>query len=240
MDPRGYAIKKRLQNIERILSIVSGKGGVGKSTIASILSLALIDKGYKVGLLDLDFHGPSCHIILGISDFTYEEEHGIKPYIHEGISFASIYPFVKEEPVSLRGMDMSNAITEFLAILNWSPLDFLVIDMPPSMGDPFLDIVKYIPNAEHIIITTSSRLSTATVSRLIKYLQEQNYSIVGLIENMSTHKQDEARKLAEHYGIRHLCVIPYDETLEESLGHPKRLRHTRVYNELSKIIEAIT
>jgi len=241
IDPRIYGISKRLSKVSRVLSIVSSKGGVGKSTIASILSLVLRDDGYKVGLLDLDFHGPACHVILGIEKFQYEEEHGIKPYNHGGIEFASIYPFVEDNYVPLRGKDISNAITEFLSIINWGILDFLIVDMPPGMSDPFLDIVRYIPRAEHIVVTTPSKLALRTVARLLLFLKEQKYRTIGIIENMRIHESDTTRKLAEKMGTKILCRIPYDESIEESIGDPIALTKTEVYREIKRtLLEAIS
>ncbi len=239
IDARIYGIAKRIQNVRRVLSMVSGKGGVGKSTIASILSLVLKDAGYRVGLLDLDFHGPACHIILGIGKFQYHEEHGIRPHIHEGIEFASIYPFVQDNYVPLRGRDISNAITEFLSIINWGDLDFLVIDMPPGMSDPFLDILRYIPNTEHIVITTPSKLALQTVARLLLFLREQKYRIMGIIENMKTYESNIVRKLAEKVDTKLICEIPYDGNLEESIGNPASLRKTDIYKELKEKLPRI-
>ena len=232
-DPRTYGVSRRLRDVGRIMSIVSGKGGVGKSTISSILALVLRDHGYSVGLLDLDFHGPSCHEILGIESFSYEEERGIKPYMYNGIAFASIYPFVREEYVTLRGVDVSNALIEFMAIINWGRLDFLIMDMPPGMGDPLLDIARLVERAEYIVVSSSSRLSISTVARLVRFLRKFNYNIVGIIENMVRGEKRNAVSLAEEYGVRYLCSIPYDENLEEAIGDIGKLRKTLVWDVLA-------
>lgn len=239
LDPRIYGIREKTKNIKKIIGIVSGKGGVGKSTLASVLSLLISRKGYKTGLLDLDFHGPSCHVVLGIDKFQYEEEKGIIPYEFEGIRFASVFPFVKEKAVALRGRDLSNAITEFLAIINWGILDCLIIDMPPGMGDPLLDVLRYLPMAEHIVVTTNSILSISTVSRLVEYLTRQKYKVLGLIENMRVSKTKNLEKIVEKYNIRFLGYIRFDKDLENALGNVDKIMKTNFAKDLDKIIHKI-
>ena len=159
MEPRISVIEKRLHNINRIISVASGKGGVGKSLIAATLALHLSQKGYKVGLLDLDLYGPSAHIILGIHDQFPQEEKGlIPPQIH-GIHFMSIVYFTEEKPAPFRGNDISNIIIELLAITQWGTLDFLIIDMPPGIGDETLDVIRYMRPSEFLIVTTPSKVT---------------------------------------------------------------------------------
>ena len=116
MDPRLNVIDERLLGIKRIIAISGGKGGVGKSSVSSMLSLILKDMGKEVGLIDLDLSGPTDHIILGVKDVFPEEEKGIIPPRLRGIKFMSIVYFIKENPLPLRGEDFSNAIIELLAI----------------------------------------------------------------------------------------------------------------------------
>ena len=133
MEVRTSVIEKRLKNIKRIISVASGKGGVGKSLVASSLALSLSKRGYKVGLLDLDLYGPSSHIILGVDDYGFpEEEKGIIPPKISGINFMSIVYFTEDKPSPFRGIDISNIIIELLAITQWGELDYLIIDMPPG------------------------------------------------------------------------------------------------------------
>ena len=134
MEVRTSVIERRLKNINRIIAVASGKGGVGKSLVASTLALNLAKKGHKVGLLDLDLYGPSSHIILGVKDvFPKEEKGNIPPKIH-GINFMSIIYFTEDKPSPFRGIDISNIIIELLAITQWGKLDYLIIDMPQELG----------------------------------------------------------------------------------------------------------
>jgi len=112
------------------------------------LSLNLNDRGFKTGLLDLDFTSPSTHVILGVKDFYPEEEYGIIPPLAHGIRYMSITHYSLDEPAPLRGVDVSNAIIELLAITRWEDLDYLIIDMPPGIGDATLDTIRLIPKVK--------------------------------------------------------------------------------------------
>ena len=160
IDPRQSIIEKRLSTIKRILLFVSSKGGVGKSSCAVVSALLLSRHGQQTGLLDLDFHGASDHLFLGINPSFPEEKGGILPFhIEKNLSFMSITPFTGEHGVPLRGADITNAIIELLAVTIWGVQDYLIIDMPPGIGDEFLDVLKYIKNCEIIAVTSPSTIS---------------------------------------------------------------------------------
>ena len=118
-DPRIAIIEKRFQNVRRVVAVSSGKGGVGKSTIAAALALSLRDRGHSVGLLDLDFTSPATHVILGVEGLYPEEEYGIVPPLAHGLRYMSITYYSVDKPTPLRGEDVSNAIIELLAITRW-------------------------------------------------------------------------------------------------------------------------
>ena len=149
MEVRTSVINKRLKKSKRIIAVASGKGGVGKSLVASSLALNLSKKGYKVGLLDIDLYGPSSHIILGIKKQGFpEEDKGILPPKINGIKFMSIVYFSEDKPSAFRGIDVTNIIIELLSITIWDELDYLIIDMPPGIGDEILDIINLIKRSE--------------------------------------------------------------------------------------------
>ena len=185
MDARVSVIDKRLKNIKRIISVASGKGGVGKSLVASSLAINLSKKGFKVGLLDLDLYGPSSHIILGVKDVFPKEEKGIIPPNVHGINFMSIVYFTEDKPSPFRGVDISNIIIELLAITQWGSLDFLIIDMPPGIGDETLDVIRLIKKSEFLVVSTPSKVALGAVSKLLKILKELKIPIIGVLENMS-------------------------------------------------------
>jgi ATP-binding protein involved in chromosome partitioning len=240
MEPRTSVIEKRLKNIRRIIAVASGKGGVGKSLVASSLALHLTQKGCKVGLLDLDLYGPSSHIILGINDEFPAEEKGIIPPKVHGISFMSIVYFTQEKPSPLRGVDISNIILELLAITQWGSLDYLIIDMPPGIGDETLDVIRYMKKSEFLVVTTPSKVAMGAVSKLLKILLEINKPVLGVIENMtmtdSSFIEEEVKKLK----VRYLGKIRFDETLEEAIGNADRLSETSAMKNLSVILRKIT
>ena len=238
MDPRLSVIDKRLLKIKRIIAVASGKGGVGKSLVASSLALNLSGKGKKVGLLDLDLYGPSSHIILGITDYSFpEEEKGILPHKVGNINFMSIVFFTEDKPAPLRGIDITNIIIELLSITNWGELDFLVIDMPPGIGDETLDVIKLIKRSEFLVVTTPSKVSMGAVSKLLKILKELKLPIIGLIENMKMTDSSYVKDISNELKVNYLDPIDFDKKLEDSIGNMDNLRNSSFMNDLNKVIE---
>ncbi|MHA1589977.1 MAG: P-loop NTPase [Candidatus Njordarchaeales archaeon] len=240
IDPREKIIKERFRNIKRIVSVAAGKGGVGKTLIATSLALALSRRKYKVGLFDLDFYGPSCHVVLGVKDIFPKEEKGIIPPTVYNISLMSIIFFAKEEPLPLRGKEVSDAIIELMAITRWGSLDFLIIDLPPGIGEETLEVIRFLRDSEFLLITTPSKLSLEVVQRLIKLLKSTNVNILGLIENMAMNNyMGVSKKLANKNGIQFLGSIRFDKEIEPAIGNPEKLVSTQFFTELEKIVERI-
>jgi ATP-binding protein involved in chromosome partitioning len=239
MEPRTSVIEKRLKDINRIIAVASGKGGVGKSLVASSLALHLAQKSYRVGLLDLDLYGPSSHIILGVkNEFPSEEKGIIPPKIH-GISFMSIVYFTEEKPSPFRGVDISNIILELLAITQWGSLDFLIIDMPPGIGDETLDVIRYMKTSEFLVVTTPSKVAMGAVGKLLTILLELKKPVLGVIENMTMADSSFIKKEVHRLQARYLGKIHFDEHLEESIGNPDRLLKTLAMKDLSRILQKI-
>ena len=239
MEPRTSVIEKRLKNIKRIIAVASGKGGVGKSLVASSLALHLAKKGYRVGLLDLDLYGPSSHIILGIKDEFPTEEKGIIPPTVHGISFMSIVYFTEEKPSPFRGVDISNIILELLAITQWGSLDFLIIDMPPGIGDETLDVIRYMKTSEFLVVTTPSKVAMGAVSKRLKILIELKKPVLGVIENMTMTDSSFIKQEVKKLKVRYLGKIHFDETLEEAIGNADRLAETQAMKNLTVILMEI-
>jgi len=214
IDPRIHMINKRLQGIA-VYPIASSKGGVGKSLISVLLSLGLRDKGIKVGLLDIDFTNPSCHIILGVDPGNYlpREEYGIVPPEINGLSFMSIFFYTRDRPIALRGDAIDNAIKELLVITRWKDINALIIDTPPGLSDEFLDLITLIQNLNIILVTTPHILSLKSVERMIKLLRENSLNPLGLIENMADDT-GRVKKFADNNKVLYLGGIPYIENLE--------------------------
>jgi len=232
MDTRISVIDKRLQNINRIIAVASGKGGVGKSLVASFLSILLTEQGKKVGLLDLDLYGPSSHIILGAkpSQFPEEDKGIIPPKIHN-ISFMSIVYFSEDKPSPFRGQDITNIIIELLAITQWGPLDYLIIDMPPGIGEEILDTIHYIKRAEFLVVSTPSKVALGAVGKLTSILQEMNLPLLGILENMAMTSTTSIEDNVKKMGIPYIGAIKYDSKLETALGDVQALSNTEAFKD---------
>ncbi len=240
MEVRTSIINKRLQNIKRIIAVASGKGGVGKSLVASGLALNLSNKGYKVGLLDIDLYGPSSHIILGIKKQGFpEEDKGILPPEINGIKFMSIVYFSEDKPSAFRGIDVTNIIIEILSITIWGELDYLIIDMPPGIGDETLDVVNLIKKSEFLVVTTPSKVSLAAVNKLLIILKELKLPVIGIVENMKMKKSDYVKKSILNMDLPYQDSIKYDHELEDAIGFPDKLINSSYMKDLNKIVDKI-
>lgn len=239
IEPRTSIIDTRLKSIKRIIAVASGKGGVGKSFVASSLAVSLSKKGYRVGLLDLDFYGPSVHIILGAYHLSPREEKGLIPPKIQGISFMSIVHFTEDKPAPFRGEDISNIILELLAVTQWGSLDFLIIDMPPGLGEETLDIIRYMKRIEFIVVTTPSKVSMGAVKKLLLLLKEVKKPILGVVENMTMTPLSLVKEEVRNFNVPYLGSIPFDENLENALGDIDRIKTTKAMKHIEKILSKI-
>ncbi|UCH71502.1 MAG: P-loop NTPase [Thermoplasmatales archaeon] len=239
MEARVSIIDKRLKKIKRIICVASGKGGVGKSLVASTLALNLAKKGYKIGLLDLDLYGPSSHVILGVKKVFPEENKGIIPPNINGINFMSIVFFTEDKPSPFRGLDISNIIIELLAITQWGELDYLIIDMPPGIGDETLDVIRLVNKREFLLVSTPSKVAMSAVSKLIILLKELKLPTIGIIENMKMMDSDYVQKKVSSLNLSYLNSISFDNNLEKAIGNTDMLLKTDFMKDLEKIVEKI-
>ncbi|MDR1993912.1 MAG: ATP-binding protein [Nitrososphaerota archaeon] len=224
IDPRTSIISERLSKIRRIIAVSSGKGGVGKSMVASALALSLAKNGFNVGLFDADFTGPSTHIILGISnDVQPKEDKGLVPAKVWGIAYMSLVYFVGDNPAPLRGLDVSNALIELLSVTQWGELDFLIIDMPPGIGDAVLDLVRLVKKIEFLILTTSSLLAFEVVKKQVMLLCELKMPIIGIVENMKRDNTETIAEKTKRLGVEYLCMAVFDQKVETAIGDPVKL-----------------
>ncbi len=237
VDPRTSVISERLSGINRIIAVSSGKGGVGKSMVATTLALTLSKRGFKVGLFDLDFTSPSTHIILGAPNVQPKEEKGIIPPNVHGLEYMTLVYFVGDNPAPLRGADVSNALIELLAITQWGKLDFLVIDMPPGIGDAILDLIRIVNRIEFLIVTTPSLLAFETVKKQVALLCDLKLPIIGVVENMKFDKAKNIKDATLKLGLKFLGGIPFDGKLEDAIGHGEMLLKTVVGKRIQQISE---
>ena len=233
------ALDKNLTLIRNKIFVMSGKGGVGKSSVTVNLAAALAAKGYKTGILDVDLHGPSIPNLLGIkSTLKVDPETGaiLPAQWQDKLSVVSMDTLLqdRDQPVLWRGPMKAQAIQQFLTEVNWGSLDFLFIDSPPGTGDEHMTILKTIPDAKSIVVTTPQEISLADVRKAINFLVEINSKILGLVENMSglacpecgteinLFKKGGGEELAKKYQIPLLGVIPLDPVavIASDLGIP--------------------
>lgn len=237
IDPRTSVIDERLSKIGRIVAVSSGKGGVGKSMVATALALTLARQGCRVGLFDLDFTSPSTHIILGAESMQPKEEKGLIPPMVQGLKYMSIIYFVGDNPAPLRGADTSNALIELLTITQWGELDFLIIDMPPGIGDAVLDLVRLIKRIEFLIVTTPSLLAFETVKKQVALLLELKMRVLGVVENMKMNQEEGVKTQTEKLGLKYLGEVAFDPQVEASIGNEQKLLGTAICKKMVQIVQ---
>ncbi len=257
-------VQEKMSKIKYKIMVLSGKGGVGKSFISSMLSLALADSGYRVALLDADIHGSSIPTLLGMNEAKlYASDEGILPATGPlGVKVVAINLMLPspDTPIVWRGPLKSKAITELLAKVAWGENDFLVIDLPPGTGDEAITIVQAIKNIDGaIIVTAPNVLSEIVVAKAINFVVSNGIRLLGIVENMSYFKCPDTGKiyyllgkstgeeLAKKYGSKLLAKIPFDPLIGEALDKNQPYYTTyrdgeaaRAIRELaSKIVELI-
>jgi ATP-binding protein involved in chromosome partitioning len=201
-------IKERLDHIKNKILVMSGKGGVGKSSIAAYLSVALAKKGYKVGLMDVDLHGPSIPHILGlkgnIGPGSMDGKARPVKYIQnmDVISIESLLGENKDTATIWRGPLKIGVIRQFIADVEWPDLDFMIIDSPPGTGDEPLTVAQTIPDAKAVIVTTPQEISLADVRKSINFCRQVKMEILGLVENMSGLECPHCGKMIEIFKTR--------------------------------------
>ena len=198
-------IKERLSKVKRKILVMSGKGGVGKSTVAATVALLLSHKGHKVGLLDVDLHGPSIPHLLNIQGGLEIPGDGtVKPHrLSDRLQVVSIEMVMgdKDTAVVWRGPLKISAIRQFISDVEWGELDFLIIDSPPGTGDEPLTVAQTIPDAEALIVTTPQEISLADVRKSINFCRQVNMGILGVIENMSGFSCPHCNKKIHIFGV---------------------------------------
>jgi len=262
-DPRRQAALEKLKNVKYVVAITSGKGGVGKSFIASNLALTLRILGYEVGLMDIDFHGPSAPKMLGIrGQRLIALSGGIQPAQGPlGLKVMSLDFLLEDDdtPVIWRGPIKTTAIFQFITDVSWGDLDFLVIDMPPGTGDEAITVAQEIPKIDGVVfVTIPSEVSVLVVGRSIMFYKRLGKRPIGVVENMSafycpdtgkTYKifgKGSGRTLSEKYGIPLLAEIPLDPRISEANdeGRPYILAYpetpvTKSFEEMARKIAEI-
>ncbi len=194
-------------HIKRIVGVLSGKGGVGKSFITSLLAVYLNRQGYKVGILDADITGPSIPKAFGIKEKAYGEDNLIYPLLSKGgIKIISANNLLENDsdPIVWRGPLLGGLIKQFYEDVLWEELDYLLIDMPPGTGDVALTIFQQLPVDDLVIVTSPQDLVSLIVTKAIKMANMMNIKVLGVIENMSYLKCPDCGKKINLFGESHL------------------------------------
>ncbi|MGS0743815.1 iron-sulfur cluster carrier protein ApbC [Glaciimonas sp. GG7] len=220
---------KLLSNVKNIIAVASGKGGVGKSTTAVNLALALAAEGAQVGILDADIYGPSQPMMMGISGRP-ETKDGktMEPLENHGLQVSSIGFMVdNDEPMVWRGPIVTQALQQLLDQTNWRDLDYLIVDMPPGTGDIQLTLSQKVPVTGAIIVTTPQDIALLDARKGLKMFEKVGIPILGVVENMSTHICSNCghaeeifgagggEKMCSEYGVEFLGALPLTMSIRE-------------------------
>lgn len=222
------SLKETLGKIKNKFLIMSGKGGVGKTSVSVNLALALAEKGYKVGIMDVDVHGPDVPRMLGLTGLLTGDGKKLSPMRYSDnlavISIEGLMPD-KDSAVIWRGPLKHSAITQFVSDVDWGDLDFLIVDSPPGTGDEPMSVAQTVEGAQAIIVTTPQEVALSDVRKSINFCSKVEMPVFGLIENMSGYKCPHCgetidlfgtgggEKTAEQFGLTFLGRIPFDQNL---------------------------
>ena len=200
---------KPLPGVQNLIAVASGKGGVGKSTVAVNVALALVQEGARVGILDADIYGPSQPRMLGLIGERPETRDGktLEPLRAHGLEAMSIGFLVDEQqPMAWRGPMVTSALNQLLTQTHWGDLDYLIVDMPPGTGDIQLTLAQRVPVSGAVIVTTPQEIALADARKGLEMFEKVHVPVLGVIENMSIHVCSncghEERIFGEHGGAR--------------------------------------
>ncbi len=251
MKEQEMMVREALKKIKNKVMILSGKGGVGKSTVSVCLATDLANRGYKTGILDVDLHGPSVPRMLGISGLLDidSEKHLIPKTVMKNLSVVSIEYLLadKNQAVIWRGPLKHSAIAQFIGQVAWGELDYLVIDSPPGTGDEPLSVAQLIPDAKGVIVTQPQEISLADVRKCITFCKHVEMEPIGIIENMSgiicpycgkkfhIFKSGGGEKIALITGLPFLGTLNFDPDLVDAADKGKLVSYIsdekRPYNQ---------
>lgn len=214
--------------IKNILAVGSGKGGVGKSTVAANLAVALAGMGAVVGLMDADVYGPNIPEMLGVSRIPAPRDNRIIPAVAYGVRVMSLgFLLPPDQPVIWRGPMLHSAVRQFLTDVDWGLLDYLVVDLPPGTGDVAISLAQLVPVTGAVVVTTPQGVSVSDVGRAVRMFERLEVPVLGVVENMSgfvcphcgqvteIFGKDGGRRLAERMGVPFLGSVPLDPRVVE-------------------------
>jgi ATP-binding protein involved in chromosome partitioning len=252
-SPMGRTPLNGIKDVKYIVAVASGKGGVGKSTTAANLALALASLGKRVGLLDADIYGPSMPRLMGLSGKPEIVNNILKPMVNYGVKVMSMGFLVDEAtPMIWRGPMVQSALTQMMRDVEWGPLDIMIVDMPPGTGDAQLTMAQQVPLAGAVIVSTPQDLALIDARKGLNMFTRVNVPVLGIVENMSyflcpkcgerseIFSHGGGRREAERLGVPFLGEVPLDMVIRETAdeGHPVAVSHpdsphTAVYRDIA-------
>ncbi|MDD3370407.1 MAG: Mrp/NBP35 family ATP-binding protein [Alphaproteobacteria bacterium] len=245
--------KLRFPNIQRIIAVASGKGGVGKSTTAVNLAAAFAQKGLRTGLMDADIYGPSIPRLMGLSGTLSQDDNGlVEPLERDGIKVMSMgFMIDEDQPMIWRGPMVSGAIMQFFKDGDWGDLDVLVVDLPPGTGDAQLTLAQSIPLAGAVIVSTPQDIALLDARKALEMFRKTDVPILGIIENMSYFECPHCREHTNIFGhggakaeaeklkVPFLGEIPLDIEIRQKSDSGAPLTLSAPENTISAIYRAI-
>ncbi|MEL6385130.1 MAG: Mrp/NBP35 family ATP-binding protein, partial [Cyanobacteria bacterium J06626_18] len=234
--PQQKALPDRqgISGVKNIMAVSSGKGGVGKSTVAVNIAVALAQTGAKVGLIDADIYGPNAPMMLGLNEASVKVQQGaqgevLDPAFNHGVKMVSMgFLIDRDQPVIWRGPMLNGVIRQFLYQVQWGELDYLVVDMPPGTGDAQLTLAQAVPMAGAVIVTTPQSVALSDARRGLRMFQQLQVPVLGLVENMSYFIPPDmpdkrydifgsggGEKAAQELGVPLIGAVPLEMTVRE-------------------------
>lgn len=219
-------VRKRLNRIGDVILVGSGKGGVGKSMVASAIAVTLSKQGFRTGLLDIDVHGASIPNYLGLRPPLRSSEKGLEPKRLGRLRTMSIAFFAGDNPVPIRGVEKEDLISQLMALTNWGELDYLIVDLPPGMGDEVLSAFSlFSTKCRLLLVTTPSKHASSVVSLMCKLAERERITLAGVVLNMSYMMNGRRRiyplgkadrvRLENTIGAKIITEIPLDPKISE-------------------------
>jgi ATP-binding protein involved in chromosome partitioning len=249
-------VQEQLERVRHKLLVMSGKGGVGKSSVAAYLSLGLAKLGHRVGLLDVDLHGPSIPRMLGLEGVLgFSKDNSMIPHAYnERLQVVSIESLLedRDSAVIWRGPVKHGVIRQFIADVQWGDLDFLIIDSPPGTGDEPISVAQTVPDAQAVIVTTPQEIALADVRKSINFCRHVQMPILGLVENMNGFVcprcnleipllgKGGGAKTAERMKVHLLGSLPFDPRVVEAADVGKSLIDTADGSPFMSALERLT
>ncbi|MFZ5981353.1 MAG: Mrp/NBP35 family ATP-binding protein [Candidatus Zixiibacteriota bacterium] len=253
LEAENKAILHNVQSIKHRIIVLSGKGGVGKTTVSVNLAYTLRARGCSTGLLDADVTGPNIPKMLGLAGELHSHEHRIIPLLSDNVKVVSIANILNpDQPVLWRGPMRSKLLHQFLGFVEWGDLDYLVADLPPGTGDEIITLIQKMKPDLAVVVTTPQEVSLIDSRRAINMAREMGLSNIGIIENMSGLKcpycggridlfgKDGGRKQAEDMHVTFLGSLPIDIQARITADKGKPVVLSQPDSEIAVAIEAIT